>query len=68
MAPVPCACSLPPHLSLEARLICLAGPGVTEKHTDLEICRRFEGRGRRWTRTGANRLPKLRLQELDRAA
>lgn len=39
-----------------------------EKHIDLTMCRRFKGQGMRWTRAGANRLLKLRLHELDKAA
>jgi len=60
--------SLRPQLSPEARLICVDGSGAVEKHIDLAICRRFKGQGMRWTRTGANRLLKLRIRELDRAA
>lgn len=60
--------SLRPHLSPEARLICVEGSGAVEKHIDLVICRRFKGQGMRWTRKGANRLLKLRIRELDRAA
>lgn len=60
--------SLRPKLSEEARLVCVEGSGAVEKHIDLAICRRFKGQGMRWTRKGANRLLKLRIQELDRAA
>ena len=60
--------SLRPHLSAQAKLVCVDGSGAVEKHIDLAICRRFKGKGMRRTRTGANRLPKLRLQELARAA
>lgn len=60
--------SLRPHLSPEARLACVEGSGAVEKHIDLVICRRFKGQGMRWTRAGANRLLKLRITELDRAA
>jgi hypothetical protein len=60
--------SLRPHLSPEARLVCVEGSGAVEKHIDLTICRRFKGQGMRWTRKGANRLLKLRINELDRAA
>lgn len=60
--------SLRPHLSPEARLVCVEGSGAVEKHIDLAICRRFKGQGMRWTRTGANRLLKLRIRELDRVA
>jgi len=60
--------SLRPHLPPEARLVCVEGSGAVEKHIDLAICRRFKGQGMRWTRTGANRLLKLRIRELDRAA
>jgi hypothetical protein len=60
--------SLRPHLSPEARLVCVEGSGAVEKHIDLAICRRFKGQGMRWTKRGANRLLKLRIRELDRAA
>ena len=60
--------SLRPHLSAQARLVCVDGSGAVEKHIDLTICRRFKGQGMRWTRAGANRLLKLRVQELARAA
>jgi hypothetical protein len=68
--------SLRPHLSPQARMICVQGSGAVEKHIDLAICRRFKGQGTRtcgsagvrWTRAGANRLLKLRIRELDRAA
>jgi hypothetical protein len=60
--------SLRPHLSAQAKLVCVDGSGAVEKQIDLAICRRFKGQGMRWTRTGANRLLKLRLQELARAA
>ena len=60
--------SLRPHLSAQAKLVCLEGSGAVEKHGDLTICRRFKAQGMRRTRTGANRLLKLRLQELARAA
>jgi hypothetical protein len=60
--------SLRAHLSREAKLVCVNGSGAVEKHVDLTICRRFKGQGMRWTRVGANRLLKLRLKELDRAA
>jgi hypothetical protein len=60
--------SLRPRLSAQAKLVCVQGSGAVEKHIDLTICRRFKGQGMRWTRTGANRLLKLRLQELARAA
>jgi hypothetical protein len=56
------------RLSDQARLLCVYGSGAVEKHIDLAICRRFKGQGMRWTRRGANRLLKLRLKELDRAA
>jgi len=59
---------LRPQLSPEARLVCVEGSGAVEKHIDLAICRRFKGQGMRWTRRGANRLLKLRIRELDRAA
>jgi hypothetical protein len=60
--------SLRPKLSEEAKLVCVEGSGAVEKHIDLAICRRFKGQGMRWTRRGANRLLKLRIRELDRAA
>lgn len=60
--------SLRPHLSHEARMVCVHGSGAVEKHIDLVICRRFKGQGMRWTRAGANRLLKLRLKDLDKAA
>ena len=60
--------SLRPHLSHEARLVCVHGSGAIEKHIDIVICRRFKGQGMRWTRAGANRLLKLRLKDLDKAA
>lgn len=60
--------SLRPMLSEEAKLVCVEGSGAVEKHIDLTICRRFKGQGMRWTKRGANRLIKLRIRELDRAA
>lgn len=60
--------SLRPLLSAQARLVCVDGSGAVEKHIDLAICRRFKGQGMRWTRAGANRLLKLRVQELARVA
>jgi hypothetical protein len=60
--------SLRPQLSPQARMVCVEGSGAVEKHIDLAVCRRFKGQGMRWTRTGANRLLKLRLGELDKAA
>jgi hypothetical protein len=60
--------SLRLQLSPEARLVCVEGSGAVEKHIDLTICRRFKGQGMRWTRAGANRLLKLRIKELDKAA
>ncbi|MEW6569346.1 MAG: UPF0236 family transposase-like protein [Chloroflexota bacterium] len=60
--------SLRPQLSPEAQLVCVEGSGAVEKHIDLVICRRFKGQGMSWTRTGANRLLKLRIRELERAA
>jgi hypothetical protein len=44
------------------------GSGAIEKQMDLAVGRRFKGQGMRWTRKGANRLLKLRLRELDKAA
>lgn len=55
-------------LSDQAKLVCVEGSGAVEKHIDIGICRRFKGQGMRWTRAGANRLLKLRLLELERAA
>ncbi len=42
--------SLRPHLSHEARMVCVHGSGAIEKHIDLVICRRFKGYvpGGRW--------------------
>jgi hypothetical protein len=60
--------SLRPHLSAEARLLCVEGSGAVEKNMDIVICRRFKGQGMRWTRHGANRLMKLRVRELDNIA
>jgi hypothetical protein len=56
------------NLSPDARLVAVVGSGAIEKQQDLVVGRRFKGQGMRWTRTGANRLLKLRLGELDRAA
>lgn len=44
------------------------GAGAVEKQMDVVVGRRFKGQGMRWTRRGANRLLKLRLRELERAA
>lgn len=60
--------SLRERVSEKAKQLCVEGSGAVEKHIDLVICRRFKGQGMRWTRKGANRLLKLRLRELDRAA
>jgi len=60
--------SLRSELSAEGRRVCVVGSGAVEKHVDLTIDRRFKGQGMRWTRKGANRLLKLRIRELDRAA
>lgn len=60
--------SLRSRVSEAAKLLCVEGSGAVEKHVDLVICRRFKGQGMRWTRKGANRLLKLRLRELERAA
>lgn len=35
--------SLRPHLSAEARLLCVEGSGAVEKNIDIVICRRFPG-------------------------
>lgn len=56
------------ELSPQGRRVCVVGSGAIEKHIDLTIGRRFKGQGMRWTRKGANRLLKLRIRELDRAA
>ena len=56
------------EVSPQGQLVCVQGSGAVEKHIDLVICRRFKGQGMRWTRAGANRLLKLRTQELDKAA
>jgi len=60
--------SLRSELSAEGRWVCVVGSGAVEKHVDLTIDRRFKGQGMRWTRKGANRLLKLRIRELHRAA
>jgi len=56
------------QLSSQARLVAVEGSGAVEKQMDLVVGRRFKGQGMRWTRRGANRLLKLRLRELERAA
>lgn len=56
------------QLSPAARLCAVVGSGAIEKQQDLVVCRRFKGQGMRWTRKGANRLLKLRIRELERAA
>ena len=56
------------HLSPRARMVAVEGSGAIEKQMDLVVGRRFKGQGMRWTRKGANRLLKLRLRQLDRAA
>ncbi len=56
------------RLSSQARLVAVEGSGAVEKQMDLAVGRRFKGQGMRWTRRGANRLLKLRLRELERAA
>ena len=56
------------RLSPQARPVAVEGSGAIEKQQDLVVGRRFKGQGMRWTRKGANRLLKLRLRELDRAA
>jgi len=35
--------ALRPHLSSQAKLVCVEGSGAVEKHMDLGICRRFPG-------------------------
>jgi hypothetical protein len=59
---------LRPELSAQAKLVAVEGSGAIEKQMDLAVGRRFKGQGMRWTRRGANRLLKLRLRELERAA
>jgi len=49
-----------------AREILVVGSGGIEKNIDLALCRRFKGRGMRWTRSGAQNLLKLRLLRHDR--
>jgi hypothetical protein len=56
------------HLSPEGQLAAVEGSGAVEKQGDLLVSRRFEHAGMRWTKAGANRLLKLRLKELARAA
>lgn len=56
------------ELSPLTKVVASVGSGVVEKHMDVVIGRRFKGQGMRWTRKGANRLLKLRLRELERAA
>lgn len=55
-------------LSPEAKAVAVEGSGAIEKQMDLVVGRRFKGQGMRWTRRGANRLLKLRLRGLERAA
>lgn len=56
------------QLSPQGKLVAVEGSGAVEKQMDLVVGRRFKGQGMRWTRKGANRLLKLRLRELGRAA
>ena len=56
------------QLTPEAQLAAVEGSGAVEKQGDLLVSRRFEHAGMRWTKAGANRLLKLRLRELVRAA
>lgn len=56
------------RLSPQAKPVAVVGSGAIEKQQDLVIGRRFKGQGMRWTKRGANRLLKLRLQELERVA
>jgi hypothetical protein len=56
------------RLSPEAKAVAVEGSGAIEKQMDLAVGRRFKGQGMRWTRKGANRLLKLRLTELEKAA
>ena len=56
------------RLSPEAKPVAVEGSGAIEKQMDLAVDRRFKGQGMRWTRKGANRLLKLRLRELEKAA
>ena len=55
-------------LSPQARSAAVEGSGAVEKQGDLLVARRFEHAGMRWTKAGANRLLKLRIQELARSA
>jgi hypothetical protein len=56
------------RLSPEARAVAVEGSGAIEKQMDLVVGRRFKGQGMRWTKRGSNRLLKLRLRELKKAA
>ncbi|MGH9671210.1 MAG: UPF0236 family transposase-like protein [Terriglobales bacterium] len=56
------------QLSPDAQLAAVEGSGAVEKQADLLVARRFEHAGMRWTKVGANRLMKLRIQELERSA
>lgn len=56
------------RLSPEASLVAVEGSGAIEKQMDLAVGRRFKGQGMRWTKKGANRLLKLRIRELEKAA
>lgn len=40
----------------------VVGSGVVEKHQDLLVKRRMEGRGMRWTRRGAEHLLALQAR------
>lgn len=62
------ACCLREQLSPAAKRVAVVGSGAIEKQMDLVVGRRFKSQGMRWTRKGANRLLKLRLWELERAA
>jgi hypothetical protein len=59
---------LRPLLSEAVRSAAVDGSGAVEKQGDLLVARRFEHAGMRWTKAGANRLLKLRIQELERSA
>jgi len=55
-------------LSEAGQLAAVEGSGAVEKQGDLLVSRRFKHAGMRWTKAGANRLLKLRVRELERAA
>ena len=49
-----------------AKEVLVVGSGGVEKNMDLILCRRFKGRGKSWSRAGAQNLLKLRLLRYDR--